>query len=81
MSTDREDSLNNQYIFRFENDCFSEVITYRKNLIEQIKKHSSVKENIEIQNFSSKGITYAKFNRFVRLAKEVGFTIYKVRIL
>ena len=81
MSVYNEDSKNNQYIFKYENDCFSEVITYRKYLIESIKSHPMAIKNEEVQNFSSLSVSDKRWEHFIRIARNAGYTIYKVEKL
>ena len=38
MQSKEENALDNQYIFRHDSGSFSDVITYRKCLIDEIKK-------------------------------------------
>ena len=33
MPTETEDSKNNQYIFKYNNEVFSQTITYMKNVV------------------------------------------------
>lgn len=69
---------NEQYIFRYKSGCFSEVITYRKYLIKKIKADLNTKENMAIQTFSTERITSDKLEAFIQIAKDAGYTIYKV---
>ena len=78
MPTETEDSKNNQYIFKYNNEVFSQTITYMKNVVEEIQKHQKSKSSLPIQEFSSKSVTEQRFSEFVRLAKDAGYTIYKV---
>ena len=78
MLTEKENAKNEQYIFQHNGGCFSEVITYKKHLIKRIKADINSKENIEIQTFSSENVTGEKLEAFMRIAKDAGYTIYKV---
>lgn len=49
-----------------------------KNVVEEIQKHPKSKSSLPIQEFSSKSVTEQRFSEFVRLAKDAGYTIYKV---
>lgn len=40
MLIEKENAQNEQYIFRHNNGCFSEVITYRKHLINKNQSRS-----------------------------------------
>lgn len=75
MPTETEDSKNNQYIFKYNNEAFSQTITYMKNVVEEIQKHPKSKSSLPIQEFSSKSVTEQRFSEFVRLAKDAGYTI------
>lgn len=81
MQSKEENALDNQYIFRYGNGPFSEVITYRKCLIDEIKKDANTMENHDIQNFSSKSVTDDKLEAFAEIADAAGYTIYKVQKL
>ena len=81
MPVEKENAKNEQYIFRYKSGCFSEVITYRKYLIESIKSHPMAIKNEEVQNFSSKSVTSERFEAFIRIARNAGYTIYKVEKL
>lgn len=78
MPTETEGSKNNQYIFKYNNEAFSQTITYMKNVVEEIQKHQKSKSDLLIQKFSSESVTEQRFSEFVRLAKDAGYTIYKV---
>lgn len=81
MKTEKENSKNEQYIFNYENECFSDVITYMNNLVNKIKEDSNAKENAEIQAFPSEKVTGEKFEKFIKIAKAAGYTVYKVEKL
>lgn len=78
MLIEQENAKNEQYIFQYKNGCFSEVITYRKHLINKIKADLNTQENMAIQTFSSESVTSEKFEVFIRIAEAAGYTIYKV---
>lgn len=78
MFVEKEDARNEQYIFQYINSNFSEVITYRKHLINKIKADPNSKENMAIQTFSSESVTIEKLETFIQIAKDAGYTIYKV---
>lgn len=81
MSIEQENAKNEQYIFQYKGDYFSEVITYRKHLINKIKTNSNAIENTAIQTFSSESVTNTRFESFVLIASDAGYTIYKVEKL
>lgn len=78
MPIEKENAKNEQYIFQYNDGCFSEVITYKKHLINRIKSDLNAQENVEIQAFSSENVTGEKLEAFMRIAKDAGYTIYKV---
>lgn len=73
-----ENSKNLQYVFQYKNDGLSEVITYKVHLINSIKADPNARENAAIQSFPSGSVTDQRFERFVQVAKDAGYTIYKV---
>ena len=75
---EKENAKNEQYIFRYKCGCFSEIITYRKYLINKIKADPNAKENTEIQTFSSESVTSEKLEAFIQVAKNAGYNIYKI---
>ncbi len=75
---EKENAKNEQYIFQYGNSCFSDVITYRKHLINRIKSDSKAKNDVVIQAYPSESVTDKKFETFIKIAKEAGYTIYKV---
>lgn len=81
MSVNNENSKNNQYVFRYADGNLSKVITYKKYLIEEIKDHPNAKNNFDIQSFSSESVTDNKFERFITIAKNAGFTVYEIKEL
>ena len=78
MQIERENAKNEQYIFQYNNGSFSEVVTYKKHLINKIKSDPNAQKNAEIQAFSSENVTCEKLETFIRIAKAAGYTIYKV---
>lgn len=78
MPIEKENAKNEQYIFQYKCSCFSEVISYRKHLINKIKADPNAKGNTAIQTFSSESVTSAKLEAFIRIAKDAGYNIYKV---
>ena len=78
MLIEKENAKNEQYIFQYHNGCFSEVITYKKHLINKIKNDLNAKDSVEIQNFFSENVTDKKLEAFIKIAKDAGYTIYKV---
>ena len=58
-----ENSKNLQYVFQYKNDGLSEVITYKVHLINSITAEPNARE---------------RFERFVQVAKDAGYKIYKV---
>ena len=81
MSIEQENAKNAQYIYQYKCGCLSEVITYKKYLINKIKDDLNPKSNTAIQAFSSEGVTSGKFETFVQIASDAGYTIYKVEKL
>ena len=81
MSIERETVKNSQYIYKYKGNSFSNVITYKKHLINKIKGDPNTKENKEVQKFSAESVTDEKFATFVRIASDAGYTIYKVERL
>ena len=81
MSTKKENSKNNQYAYNYENGNLSKVITYRNNLIEEIKKEKSLKNIPEIQNFNYSSVTDNVFNNFVEISKKAEVRIYELKEL
>lgn len=79
MQSKEENALDNQYIFRHGSGSFSDVITYRKCLIDEIKKGANTMENHDIQNFSSKSVTDDKLEAFTEIAeaRDIPFTRFK----
>ena len=69
---------NNQYVFKYKDEPLSEVITYRKYVVKKIQEHEKLKSNSDIQTFSCESVSDERFSRFIRLAKDAGYTIYKV---
>ena len=78
MSTKNENSKNNYYVFQDRDGNFSDIISYRKNLIISIQNQKDIEENLEIKNFPLYGVTDEKFERFAEISKDAGYTIYKV---
>ncbi|MGI6264779.1 MAG: hypothetical protein ACOYJY_04850 [Acutalibacteraceae bacterium] len=78
MGTARENAKNEKYFFQYADEKLSDVITYRKNLIDAVKRHPKVTNNLEIQSFSTQSVTSERFKRFLAIAKAAGFTIYQV---
>ncbi len=81
MSIERENAKNAQYIYQYKGGCFSEVITYKKHLINKIKCDSNTKGNGAIHAFLPENVTDKKFEAFVQIASNAGYTIYKVEKL
>lgn len=81
MLIEKENAKNEQYIFQYKSGCFSEVITYRKHLINKIKADLHAKENMTIQTFSSESVTSERFEAFIRIARDAEYTVYKVEKL
>lgn len=77
MLIEKENAQNEQYIFQHNNGRFSEVITYRKHLINKIKADPHAQENMAIQTFPSESVTSEKFEIFIRITEAAGYTIYK----
>lgn len=81
MSTKKENSKNNKYAYNYENGNLSKVITYRNNLIEEIKKDKNLKNITEIQNFNYSSVTDNVFNNFVEISKKSDIRIYELKEL
>lgn len=75
---EKENAKNEQYIFQYGDSCFSDVITYRKHLINRIKGDLRAKNDVAIQAYPSESVTDKRFEAFIKIAKEAGYTIYKV---
>ena len=75
---EKENAKNEQYIFQYGDSCFSDVITYRKHLINSIKGDLRAKNDVAIQAYPSESVTDKRFEAFIKIAKEAGYTIYKV---
>ena len=78
MSTKNENSKNNYYVYRDKEGNFSDIITYRKNLIISIQSQKDIEGNLEIKNFPLYGVTDERFEKFAKISKDAGYTIYKV---
>ena len=78
MSTKNENSKSNYYVYRDKEGNFSDVITYRKNLIISIQSQKDIEENLKIKKFPLYGVTDEKFERFTEISRDAGYTIYKV---
>ena len=78
MMVERENAKNEQYIVQYNDNPFSEVITYKKHLINNIKSHPKATQNLVIQNFSSESVNDEKFRKFIKIAQAAGYRIYKV---
>ena len=81
MSTNKENSKNNKYVYNYENGKLSKIITYRNNLIEEIKKDKNSKDETEIQNFNYSSVTDNVFSNFVEISKKAKFRIYELKEL
>ena len=79
MSTSKENSNNNKYVFDYKHGSVSEIIAYRNNLIDTIKKTENARNIDEMQNFHYTSATDVVFHRFVRIAKDTGFHIYELK--
>lgn len=75
---EKENAKNEQYIFQYGDSCFSDVITYRKHLINRIKGDLRAKNDVAIQAYPSESVTDKRFEAFIKIAKEAGYTIYIV---
>ena len=75
MGTEKEKAENDQYVFRYRDDPLSQIITYKINVIEEIKRRSDTLKNQEIQNISS----VREWKSFVEVAQKANYTIYKLR--
>lgn len=78
MFTEKENSSNNQYLIWNEEKNIKKLVTYRCNVIKEIQKFTELDENDEINAFSSENITDKKFERFIKTANTIGYTIYRV---
>ena len=77
---EKENAKNEQYIFQYGDSCFSDVITYRKHLINRIKGDLRAKNDVAIQAYPSESVTDKRFEAFIKITKKAGYTIYKVVI-
>lgn len=78
MSTENEQTSNNQYLIWNEEKNIKKIVTYKSNVIKEIQYCVDSNENMEINCFSSKSVTDEKFQNFIRIAEKAGYTIYKV---
>lgn len=78
MPTENENANNSRYLIRHIETEDNDIVTYKSNVIRNIKSMTSSDENLEIQNFSENSITDSKFERFVNLAKAAEYKIYKI---
>ncbi len=46
-------------------------------MIKKIKADLNTKENMAIQPFSSESVTSERFEAFIKIARNTGYTIYK----
>ena len=81
MTTRKENAGNDWYFYQYGDERPSEVITYMKNLIDEIKKHPNALDVDDIQSFSTENITYEKFKKFIEIAQREGYTIYSANKL
>lgn len=81
MQGKAENTIDNQYIFRYKDGPLSEVITYRKYLIGEIMKDAAARGNHAIPDFSTESVTLSKLKKFIDCAAAAGYTVYKVRKL
>lgn len=54
MSIEQENAKNAQYIYQYKGGCFSEVITYKKYLINKIKDDLNAKSTRQFKPFLPK---------------------------
>ncbi len=82
MPTENENANNSRYLIRHIETEDNDIVTYKSNVIGTIKSKISSGENseitVEIEAFSENSVTDSKFERFVSLAKEAGYKIYKI---
>ena len=78
MTTRNENARNEQYIFKYKDNPIKEVITYRKNVIQGIQRDVNAANISAIQEFSAESVTDARLEAFAEIAREAGYTIYKV---
>lgn len=74
MPTEHENSGDNQFIIQKKDGFFTEIITWRKNVVEEMQR-------LDKQNFAdffSTSITNSIWENFVRRAEAHGFIIYKL---
>ena len=75
IMVEKENAKNEQYVFKYLNENISEVITYKKHVIINIKNHPAANDNADIQNFPSESVTDDKFDRFISVAGNARFKI------
>ena len=84
MCTEHENARNHWYVFRFNGESLSELITYRNNLINRVQADAQMRNAIpaeiaaEWRQFPAQGVTDERFNRFVRLAERANYQIFQV---
>lgn len=83
MSTRNENASNDKYIYRFRDESFSQDITYKKNVVEDIQKnclkHNLNKEQIErILQFNTNNLNGEAFFRFVACVNECGYEVFEI---
>lgn len=78
MLTENENSPNNLYLIWNEERNIKKIVTYRCNVIKEIQKVTASNESDEVNSFSSASVTDERFEEFINLARNVGYSIYKI---
>ena len=68
MMVERENAKSEQYIFQYNDNPFSEVITY-KTLNKIYKRHPKATQKFRDTKFSSESVNDEKFRKFIKLHK------------
>ena len=78
MSTKYENASHEQYAFRYKEEPLKNILTYRINLIREIEK-AAIESGQPIPfEFTGTSITQKKFQEFIRVAAQAGYSIYRV---
>ena len=82
MPTNNESAVEQAYIFRYKNEQFSKVITYKKNVIREVQQDCNNRNITQEQqklilSYNVQRTTERLFNRFVDSARSLGYEFYK----
>ena len=75
MSTAAENSQKNWYVYCTPERKFSEVITYRKNVILELKKFAPDKFDSLDENRTAE----ADFQAYLEMIRQAGYEVYELR--